>query len=640
MKGISIVERHFEKAALALIAAAIGGFVAWDFLSPSKAKVGGKDVSVAEIGPELKRTADAIAAAQEGTEVTVAIPAVPSGTEAAIAPLDRPAASGEALPRGMPSLASSLFSRASRPVPLYHEPSFGPVKMLAPVAQSDGALKVAAGKDDALIAFLDRRPAGWEKGDANVIWATPAAEIDLVAIRAELERAQSDAKPPREKVPLHWWQQRDRAIWILDVVFEREEQQPDGSWGSPVAVESLPGIATFRGQSLPNAAAIAEVMRKNPDMQKRILQPPFPALAQGTATDPGGAQASSGESRELQTARKSLERAQEKLADVAKKLEEAGGDYADPAGGDAKKGKGKGKGKDGGDSGSGQGAGAGSGGSKGGGGMGPTGGAGAGDSNSPKNIRLRKQLMKDRDAAAADVKRLQDQIAALTKPAAGKPDPAKAADAGPERMIVWAHDLQVRPGALYRYRCRLLVANPFLGRKSELQEDQKKLDGPIGILSAPSEWSSVRIRNPREVFAVEAMPGEGASGLGLARFEVFRLDKGLWCLGREVSEVGDRVGAPGQGAGATDFTTDWYVVGVYRDLAADAEARAKGGESATERQMLVVLANAKDPSQIVVRRPSSDASSGERGVLGQRLPAGKPSANVGTPDATGGGRKG
>ena len=213
--------------------------------------------------------------------------------------------------------------------------------------------------------------------------------------------------------------------------------------------------------------------------------------------------------------------------------------------------------KDGGDSGSGQGAGAGSGAGKGGGGMGPTGGSGAGDANSPKGIRLRKQLMKERDAAAAEVKRFEDQVNAMTKPAGGKPDAAKSADAAPERMLVWAHDLQVRPGANYRYRCRLLIANPFLGRRGELQDAQKKLDGTMGILSAPSEWSSVRIRNPREIFAVEAMPGEGASGLGLARFEVFRLDKGLWCLGREVSEVGDRVGGPGQGAGATDFTTDW-----------------------------------------------------------------------------------
>ena len=162
----------------------------------------------------------------------------------------------------------------------------------------------------------------------------------------------------------------------------------------------------------------------------------------------------------------------------------------------------------------------------------------------------------------------------------------------------------------------------------------------MGILSAPSEWSSVRIRNPREIFAVEAMPGEGASGLGLARFEVFRLDKGLWCLGREVSEVGDRVGGPGQGAGATDFTTDWYVVGVYRDLAADAEARSKGAEAASERQMIVVLANAKDPTQIVVRRPSTDVSSGDRGTLGQRISPGKPTASAGTPDANGGSKKG
>lgn len=655
MKGISIVERHFEKAILALVALAVGGFAVTDILGfwSAPAKMGGKDTPVAELAPTLKKLSDEVASAQGGTQVSIEIPPVPEGATNASSLFDRPAVPGDPLPKAMPALASSLFSKASRPVPMYHEPAFGPVKMIAPIAQSDGAVKVVAGKDDALLAFLDARPAGWQKGDTDVIWTTPTAEVDLGSIRAELEKAEPNASPAREKLPLHWWQQRDRSVCVLDVKFEREEQLPDGSWGSAVEVEALPGIATFRGVDLPNVSAVVDRMKANTGMQERILRPPFPALSQGTAADPrGGAQgAAAGESKELTAARKALEKARERLADATTKLTEAGGEYNEPPP-PPKGGKGKGGSGDSNSPPPGGSSGAKGGGAPGAGGFGPGAGGGANDPNSPANIRKRRNLTQERDKAKADVTKFEGQVSQLSKPVGGAQG-AAAAQAS-DRFLVWAHDVKVRPGAVYRYRCVLSILNPFLGRASELQDAQKALAAKAGVFTAPSDWVTVRTRSPRDFFVIEAMPGEGASGLGLGRFDLFKLDKGQWCTQRETIEVGDRVGgmlkAASGGSGKeaeVDFTTDWFVIGVYRDFAAEAEqARAgkKGADGAgatTDRQMMVVLANANDPSQIVVRRPSEDSAHPDRAFLSQRTAPAKPAApGSGEAPASGAGKKG
>jgi len=65
-----------------------------------------------------------------------------------------------------------------------------------------------------------------------------------------------------------------------------------------------------------------------------------------------------------------------------------------------------------------------------------------------------------------------------------------------------------------------------------------------------------------------------------------------------------------KGTAKVDFTTEWFVVGVYRDLATEASATRAG-----DRPMLVILANARDPNRIIVRRPASDTASPSRSYL-------------------------
>lgn len=596
MKGISIVERHFEKAVLALIALGVGGYAVADILGllTASPKLGGRSVSIAEVSESLKSVSDDVTRAQSGTEV-FKLPDVPQDDADAAAMLEKAAAKGDPYPRAMPPLASSLFSKAARPIPLYHEPQFAAVRMKSPVDQRDNAVKIggdAAGA--ALAAFLDARPEGWKKGDTNVIWTTPTAEIDLGLIRAELER--SDDR--HERLPTHWWQQRGRGICIVDVQFEREELQADGSWGEPTVVAGLPGALSLRGQSFTSVRAVLDAL-KTPDAQQQILRPALPAMVASSGSS-GGVEAPV--NRKLVDARNALEKVTKDLAKKTEDLDKAGGPYSGPPRG--------------------PGAGGGAGGSSGGGGGGGGKGGGGGngrptDEGDPNVLRKRRALTIEVEKLTAEAESLRKKVDEMTKADEARAKSAAAADA--DRVLVWANDFQVRPGATYRYRCRVSVLNPFLGRERELQESQRKLQAGAGILTPPSEWAEVSIRSPRECFALEAMPGEGASSLGMGRFELFKLEQGVWRSARDVFEVGDLVGATigDGGPDQAEFAMDWYVVGVYRDYAAEAAM----GRARSERPAIVVLASASDPTRILVRRPSEDVPSPSRSYLGDQVAA-------------------
>ena len=615
MKGISIIERHFEKAVLALIALGIGGFALVDVsgLLQTKPKMGGREVELSEIAKQLVSISDEVGRLQGGTEVTIELP--PAGDDGnAVAEFDKAPVSADPIVRAAPALATSLFAKANRPIPMYFEPSLGPVKMASPVLQRDNAVRLAddaAGK--AIAAFLDQRPDGWPKGDRNVIWTTPTAEIDLAAVRAEFERSGAQGGSARERLPVHWWQQRNREIVVLDVRFERQERKVDGSWGDTTLVEGLPGVASLRGQKFANVGAVLDALKKFPEAREQILRPALPTMTGGvqeSAASDGSAAPASPVNRKLADARKSLDEAKKTLEQKSADLDKAGGPYD----GAPKGGRGGGS-------------------SGGGGGGGGKGGAGGGagrptDEGDPAVLRKRRMLTIEVEKLKVEVADLTKKVDELAKADAAAGKGADASGSG-DRVTIWTHDFQVRPGAEYRYRCQVEFLNPFLGRRSELQPAQQKLDAASGLRTAPSDWVTVRVRSPREFFALEAMAGEGASGLGMGRFELFKLDGGSWRLTRDMIEFGDRVGGLEEGgdkAGAKiDFTTDWYVVGVYRDLATEASSGRAG-----DRPMLVILASASDPSRIVVRRPSSDTASPSRSYLGEQAgaPIGGPQASA------------
>jgi len=639
MKGINPLERHFEKLILALVALGLLAWVGADLMgvTAETVKMGGKQVTLDEIGGTLGDRAKKLGENQRSTESPVKFDAVPAGEgiKSVQSKYAAPVAGTDTLPNSSPALASKLFKQQQGGQNTwYHQPTFGPVVMVSPIAQSEGAVAADLAKTDPKLAkALEARP-GWSKTDRNVIWTTPTATLNLKAIREELARAEATANPPKEAIPASW---RNSGLYLVDVVFERQQMQSDGSWGAAQIVEPLPGQPTFRGQTITSPGKVFEAMRADKAMQTKILQPTFFKLERGNASETTKPAAVAGESKEVTDKRTALDKKQKELADKEEALTKAGGEYYDKDKPDDTSKK-KGKKGDKGDSGT-VGGGGGPGGGGGGSGIGgrPP-GDGESDPNSPKAITKRKRLTGERDKLRDDAARITKELSALTGTKVSTDKPADAAAASgvnvDDTMNVWAHDIGVQPGATYRYRCSVAVLNPFLGRKRQLVEAQQPLDAQFQILTQASEWSEVAVNAPYAFYAVDAYPPDGIGSLGSAQLEVFRLIDGVWRSHKFAIEPGDAIGRQvklDEGAGDANFDAGWYVVAVMDDLAAQSrDARSK--------PTLVVVAR-RDGQTIEIRSPQADQSSEQRRKLQDRVRAerdAKPAGAAGSDGAAAG----
>jgi hypothetical protein len=200
----------------------------------------------------------------------------------------------------------------------------------------------------------------------------------------------------------------------------------------------------------------------------------------------------------------------------------------------------------------------------------------------------------------------------------------------PDVLWVWGHDLTIKPGRTYRYRCVVEVFNPLFAHKIDLMPEQQGLADQFTIASESSEWSPpVLAEPPLHVFITKANPAASAAGignvpLGSAIAEVFRFYNGQWWFEDFTVRPGDRVGQKeaardrGEGdqpAQTIDFTTDWFVLDVVEDIAADKADTDLG------RAALVVLQSLSAPDLTQYRSPRDEAQSEERDRLMDQVQA-------------------
>jgi len=619
MKGISLVERHFEKIILAVVAVSLLSWVAFDMLgfTSETIKMGGKEVALDQISKKLADNVNRLGKSS-GAQADAVNPSpisdkcVKSFKEKIVA---GPAGS-DSLPAVAPPVANTLFKAdQSGRQTWYYQPTFAAVTMQSPILQSEGAVAADLAKTDPkLLLALDARP-GWSKGDRNVMWTTPAATINLKAIREEFAKADVSKSPAFEAIPASW---RNNGIYLVDVVFERQQLQPDGSWGAVEIVKPIPGQASFRGQTITSPGKVFEEMRGAKNIQMKILQPQFFQLAQGNFADPAKHVAASGEPKEVTDKRALIEKKKLDLVKANEDLTKAGGEYTEPKDDKSKKGKG-GKGS-GGDTGGSVGGGGGPGGGGGGSGIGgrpPA--AGESDPNSPKALRKRATLTIKRDGITAEISKIEKEIAAVlgTKPTESE---AVANSEAPgvnidDSIKVWGHDIGVKPGETYQYRCAIAVLNPFLGRSRQLVDAQKPLDKEFQILSAPSNWVRVTVNSLYAFYAIEANAPDGIGSLGNTQVQIFKLINGVWQSPQRPNplEPGDPIGQK------IKITTDeeanfdegWFVVAVLEDLS------AKSADP-KNRPTLVVLAH-RDGRSVVVRSPKFEQANELRRKLLDRV---------------------
>jgi hypothetical protein len=212
---------------------------------------------------------------------------------------------------------------------------------------------------------------------------------------------------------------------------------------------------------------------------------------------------------------------------------------------------------------------------------------------------------------------LDDAAAKLRPKSMEEKDPKAAAPkaiqfSAIEELLVWTHDFDVVPEGTYRYRVAALVYNPFYARGSLLVKDQAPRAEAFTISTPVSAWGDpVQISADVMFFVTTANAREGLGGGGRATVEVFRLLNGVQRMQTLSLEPGDRVGRNEDGDAAADFSTDWFVVDVFEDVA------AAGTATSADRASVVVLGRIGPDGQMITitRRPWEDSRDGRRDEL-------------------------
>ena len=623
-KGMPIWERHVEKIVLGLTVVVLLAVFAMLILGTQSitAEIDGLEYGPAEVDEVLVQKAQELGR-RLGPDAVVDVSAFESiradGSSTFVERLQASVGPDGTPPRIAPALAAALLPEGVGSVDVwYHEPRIPAPRMRTRVVQTIDTIETSE---------FDRVPelSSRLNGDSDVAWTTPVAMIDLAAVRAELGKSVDSADPPRATIPSNWFNDRP---YVLDVVFERETMNSDGSWTNPDVVEPIPGGIGLRAVLAQKRAAdeldagFKEAVWLNLDdrvKQLEILQPDFFATTNAALAisqdepeeeladeDDGLNEEDRARREQERELRRRIRDRKSSAGRISATLTDLGGPLTESEDKDDRKGGDTGRGSGG--RGGGRGGGGGASDPNGGGGFGmgegtagrKQGGSMSNEADRRRRISLTKKLAR----LTEEIERLEGQLSMLNPEAtmeiAGTGETELQDLATAEEMLVWAHDLGVEPGKTYRYRCRILMFNPFFARGRQLLPEQQALAESFEIASAVSDWSTpVMVAPPVEFFVVRASDGAGSLGMGEARIELYRYEGGARRTEQFTVQPGERIGRKARvGDAMVDFQTDWYLVDVIDDPAADGRAGVDAEDDAT------VICRRLDGTELRIRVPS------------------------------------
>lgn len=619
-------EQHVEKIVLGAAVLGVIGVGVWEFgFNESTVSLGGEQVPISTVDGKLDEEAQKLQnKLRDDADARVTFPELKESTSSLFQKsLADGAGAGTKVSANGPSFASVLVKDGLSKDVTYHEPKLAAPTSLLVQSTSDAVT------DEAKSEFKEYLDPILPDGTTDITWITPSALIDLGAMRAELESSGGgDAKA----IPTRWW---ENTLLIADVVFERQERREDGSWGSATVVDpvgtQLAAELSFRKDLAANPVppelrgTVVETLKQQAD-QLAVLRPEFYPTKRGLWLEPNDAApvAPVGLSdeelrklRELNKAQDALTKLEAQRARLEAELKELGGRLDAPTGDDKKKDKDD---KSAGDGGAGGGGGFGfGGGGSGGGGM-----KGRRDPNAGKDAEKdKKRIQKTKllDQVVKDIDAKKKQLLALGGTAAQVERAAKQVDLAKDMSVrVWTHDVNVKAGEMYRYRCSVKLLNPFLGKESVLTAAQQPLAKASSIGSATSAWSDpYTIPSELAIFVTQA----SLRGRGEATVEVYRLHDGQRQVESFNVSPGDRIGEAASSksdSAGVDFTTDWFIVDIFVDpkVAADADPS----------EQAVVVIQDLNGKLIEYRVPRQDKDSGARASLSNEAKAAKAEAAV------------
>ncbi|MDA0802570.1 MAG: hypothetical protein O2819_02295 [Planctomycetota bacterium] len=622
-QGISVAERHFEKVVVGLFAVLAVGAAVWEFaLNGTQVRVNGRPQGIGDLDKALSDAAARLKRSMhDGGPVEIDVP-IGNEVDAFKERLSGGVFPGSELVALRPRVAGILLKEDAGRSAVYAVPAFAAPTGMRTVqfmdAWADGSGPPSSG---------DANPA--ERSD--VVWVTPIATVDFAAARAQLARAEPSALPALGAIPSHWY---GGCPLFADVVFERQELQPNGEWGRVTEVpigwwvgenESIrPGLEQGIQTNLRDELLVA--LGDSP-LKSKILQPDAPptqnpkaeislnaADAAGASEPPAPVSGSdvSDSARDLVIIQKQIAAKQKLIAKRTAELKDLGGPISDEEYQKIK--RDRAKKPDAGDPGSGAG---------GGGGFGMGGGAFSGrrtGGDAKKEEKERQRQEDDRWTKTRQRTKLEKDVAELVELAKSlgvaesiqvtvpTEDPTEVDPCSQDSGQAWTHDTDAVPEHTYRYRAVLRHWNPFFGREALLSPEQTSLAKSPFIQSSPSEWSApIKVRSLTQFFLTSVDFG---TSLARAKFEVYRSVNGKVQKTIDTYSIGDEVGG-----GSTrvpegiDFGSGWLVAGIERDLTPQRVDGSGGPATGESASFLVVLQDATSGELIQIRSSATDARS-------------------------------
>lgn len=480
LKGISTFEQHIEKIVLAVMVVVLLAVVSLQFLTqPNTVDIGGSEIGAHEVFRTLDVEVNKLQAA-----VNEPSPSLPDiETPSLVEELDRVLNDNAdlrldaeiAFGKGPSIGGEDIGPIASGPIMAMTVP-----EPTVPTAYSVyvTADPYAVEENPSLAAYLP------EQQPLDTVGVSIETMLDGAATQSLLREGDSGHRP----IPAQWWRP---GVAVIEVIAERQEMGLDGQWSSATPVARFPGafdVLADRGvEGKPTALELRELASAAESAAEAIVRPGYiPQIAGPEWLPPMDAierdeqYANMSEVDLLRAKRRSYKDA---IVRLEKQLTErpGGGNVRDP-------------GRD-------------PGGKRSGGGGGLVGPSGNQPRTNPDAERRKEErrvlsLQRQIDQKNEQIVEIEQKLSDLGFPvtsADNQPavnEPSTEADLerfflGNPEYRVWVHDLDVVPGAVYRYRMRVKVNNPIYGKERALNpalDDMKLADEPYA-LSGWSPWS-------------------------------------------------------------------------------------------------------------------------------------------------------
>jgi hypothetical protein len=380
----------------------------------------------------------------------------------------------------------------------------------------------------------------------DTMWVQIAGTVDISSILESYEGTDEFAG-----IPNQWF---DEAIDIFDVEIQRQ-QQIDGGWTSPEVVAILPGHLTYRNKLADGEIDAIErdsiIRELRTGVQESIITPDFYTLKGLTPQElqqpeiwTAGVEL---EQSPLQLLETELDKATQEIQKQEISIEKIKEEI--------------------------RGAG--------------SGGGGVGGSGDDQNKeRLRRKLAKAEEKLAGLIEAKEEielEIEELKE--ANSIDEGESVLSG--EIWVWGHDLAIESGMTYRYRMRVLLANPFFGHKPSLYPQQHALASSVELSSEQSEWSApIAVQKSEQWFVKKAKAHDLNNPSSILErayisIDVFKFSDGEWTKKSRDIRVGQPIAVEGMKEGL-----GWFVLDVVEDVQGE-----------------VTLLQNYETSQVIAQRP-------------------------------------